>query len=123
MASVDVVILSIEPKPGRVHEVTYKYTITLHDDEIGRKASFDLEVGLTGVDVVWDEELGKGIDKHTVKVPPDTRVVTRTRKFTVASSVLDEDWGRDEIRIDLHVMDSVTKHSTVYSSKVFSGSF
>ncbi len=123
MANVVVNIVSIEPKPGRVHEVTYEYTITLNDEECARKASFNLEVELTGVDIRFDDQLGTAIDKHTVNPLPDVCEIKGTKSFPAATNVLNEDWGDDEIRIDLHVTDVLTNDSDVFQSPEFSGNF
>ena len=124
MPTVSVTIKSINPKPGRIHEVTYEYTVQCNDDECARPASFELEVELTGADSFSpDDQLAKAIDSHTVTCDPDTCQITGPRSFPVATKLLDEDWGKDEIRLDLHMMDSLTQNTGTYPSAEFTGNF
>ena len=120
-------ILSIEPKPGRLHEVTYEYEIRCSDDECATGTSFTIAVDLTGADsgiTLADDALATGIDSHTVVCNELSGcVMSGTRSFPAASDTLDEDYGRDEIRIDLQVTNLTTSATATVSSGEFPGNF
>ena len=78
------------------------------------------------MDLGPNDSLAIGMDPHTSSCGGEPCVATSTRTFLVASKILDEDWFKDEIRIDLHVQapdcmgDTTT---TTFSSSTVTGNF
>jgi len=84
--------------------VTYGYTLTCSDVEYERNVSFDVSVDIIGDDLVDDDLLASGVDRHIVEC--DTLPIEMRRSFAVGQSLLDEDIGTDEIKLRVCVRDS-----------------
>jgi hypothetical protein len=87
--------------------ITYGYTLTCAAVECERNASFDISVDILGDDVVADDVLASGVDRHIVEcggtpAPP----IEMQRSFVVGQSLLDEDVGTDEIKLRIRARDA-----------------
>ena len=84
--------------------VTYGYTLTCTDVECERNVSFDISVDIIGDDLIDDDLLATGVDRHVVEC--DRQPIEMRRSFLVGQSLLDEDVGTDEIKLRVCVRDS-----------------
>ena len=84
--------------------VSYDYTLTCTAVECERHLSFDVSVDILGDDLVRDEVLAAGVDRHIVEC--DTGPIEMHRSFIVGQSLLDEDIGTDEIKVRIWARDN-----------------
>jgi hypothetical protein len=91
-------------KTLRIVTVAYGYTLTCSDVECERSVSFDISVDIIGDDVVRDDVLAAGVDRHMVEC--DRLPIEMRRSFIVGQSLLNEDVGTDEIKLRVCVRDS-----------------
>ncbi|HET6473526.1 MAG TPA: hypothetical protein VFG38_16905 [Pseudomonadales bacterium] len=84
--------------------VTYGYTLICTDVECERNVSFDISVDIIGDDLIDDDILATGVDRHVVEC--DRQPIEMRRSFLVGQSLLDEDIGTDEIKLRVTVRDS-----------------
>src|SRR5262247_2663243 len=75
--------------------VTYGYTLTCTEVECERNVSFDISVDVLGDDLVRDDVLATGVDRHIVEC--DRMPIEMRRGFVVGQALLNEDIGTDEI--------------------------
>ena len=104
MATVTVRSISFLDGKAGVTNVHYDYTIDCTEAECDAGATLALTVSLTGVDKWYNDNLGGSMDLHTVTCERNSEgvcSVSGARTFPVATHVLDEDWGEDEIRLTL----------------------
>ena len=87
--------------------VTYGYTLTCDVVECERNVSYDISVDILGDDLVRDDVLATGVDLHIVECggPPALPIEMR-RSFLVGQSLLDEDVGKDEIKLRIRARDA-----------------
>jgi len=85
--------------------VSYGYTLTCDDVEHQRNLSFDICVDILGDDVLRDDLLAAEVDRHIVECGGREPIEMR-RGFLVGQSLLDEDVGKDEIKLRIRVRDS-----------------
>jgi hypothetical protein len=85
--------------------VSYGYTLTCTDVEAERSLSFDISVDILGDDLLRDDVLATGVDRHIVECG-GTDPIEMRRSFLVGQSLLDEDIGKDEIKLRIRVRDS-----------------
>lgn len=85
--------------------VSYGYTLTCDDIEHQRNLSFDICVDILGDDVLRDDLLAAEVDRHIVECGGRKPIEMR-RGFLVGQSLLDEDVGKDEIKLRIRVRDS-----------------
>ena len=112
MATITVNSNSISTAAGAagVTNVTYEYTVTCDRQECENEVTLAMCVSLTGLDKWHNDTLGGSMDLHlfTCEENEDgvcTKTVTRT--FPVATHVLNEDWGDDEVQLTLWGNDGV----------------
>jgi hypothetical protein len=87
--------------------ISYGYTLLCTTVECERNVSFDISVDVLGDDLVTDDVLATGVDRHIVEsggMPPLPIEVRRS--FLVGQSLLDEDVGTDEIKLRIRARDS-----------------
>jgi hypothetical protein len=103
--------------------VAYGYTLTCDTVECDRNASFDISVDILGDDVVTDDVLAGGVDRHIVECggKPAAPIEMR-RSFIVGQSLLDEDVGTDEIKLRIRARDAAGDE-IVADTGVVRGSF
>jgi hypothetical protein len=87
----------------RTVSVTYGYTLTCTEVECERGVSFDVSVDILGDDMVRDDVLATGVDRHIVECDP--LPIEMRRSFVVGQSLLNEDIGTDEIKLRVCVRD------------------
>ncbi len=88
----------------KIVSVAYGYTLTCTAVECERQVSFDVSVDILGDDLVSDDVLAEGVDRHIVEC--DAAPITMERTFLVGQSLLDEDIGSDEIKLRVRARDS-----------------
>jgi hypothetical protein len=96
--------------------VTYGYTLTCTEIECERNVSFDVSVDIMGDDVVRDEVLADGVDRHIVEC--DRLPIEMRRTFVVGQSLLNEDVGTDEIKLRVRVRDSAGGETSAFTGIV-----
>lgn len=84
--------------------VAYTYVIEPSEADCKGNVTYRMEVELLGVDLIWDDHLGSGLDKHDIvfsdQGPCEKQVAKRS--FQIESWRLDEDaFGKDEIQLKL----------------------
>jgi hypothetical protein len=85
--------------------VSYGYALTCTDVECERNLSFDISVDILGDDLLQDDVLATGVDRHIVECG-GTEPIEMRRSFLVGQSLLDEDVGGDEIKLRIRARDS-----------------
>lgn len=105
MAEILTVNLAIEDgtEPG-TKTIAYTYEIEPSRADCEGNITYRMEAELIGVDIIWDDRLASGMDKHDIEFsdpgPCDKKTVERS--FQVESWRLDEDaFGKDEIQLKL----------------------
>jgi len=78
-------------------EITYGYCLACSDVEIERNLCFEVSVDVLGDDLVRDDLLVEGLDKHLVEA--GAQPIELTRKILLGQALLDEDVGDDEIKL------------------------
>jgi co-chaperonin GroES (HSP10) len=89
----------------KIVSVSYGYTLTCSEVEAQRNLSFDVSVDILGDDVLSDDVLAVGVDRHIVECGGVEPIEMR-RGFLVGQSLLDEDVGGDEIKLRVWARDS-----------------
>ena len=87
--------------------ISYGYTLTCDTVECERNLPFEISVDVLGDDLVNDDVLATGVDRHIVEcggVP--ALPIEMRRSFLVGQSLLDEDVGTDEIKLRIRARDS-----------------
>ena len=87
----------------RTVSMGYAYTIARNADEDGA-GTFTVTVDILGDDLLRDDKLALGVDEHEV-VCRSGSSERRERHFVVAQSLLDNDIGTDEIKLQIHATD------------------
>ncbi len=118
MANVYNVTLSRKAKSGAISEMTVAYKVAFNEFERNTKVRFREYVQLWGADSGLT-----GADDYLHSVPTSafysqSSTLTRTRKFDVATSVLDEDWGKDEVYAKVRVVPIVPSADTEKSNEI-----
>ncbi len=118
MANVYNVTLSRKTKSGAISEMTVAYKVAFNEFERNTKVRFREYVQLWGADSGLT-----GADDYLHSVPTSafysqSSTLTRTRKFDVATSVLDEDWGKDEVYAKVRVVPIVPSADTEKSNEI-----
>ena len=87
--------------------IAYSYTLTCNTVECERNASFDISVDILGDDVVTDDVLAAGVDRHIVECGGTPALpIEMRRSFVVGQSLLNEDVGTDEIKLRIRALDA-----------------
>jgi len=115
MANVYNVTLSRTAKPGNISELTVTYKVAFNYFERNTKVRFLEYIKLWGADL--------GADDYLYSIPTSAfysqnSPLTRTRKFEVANSILDEDWGKDEVYAKVKVVPIVPSADTEKSNEI-----
>ncbi len=118
MANVYNVTLSRKAKPGNISEMTLTYKIAFNYFERNTRVRFGEYVQLWGADSGLT-----GADDYLYRIPTSafysqSSTLTRTKKFDVANSVLDEDWGKDEVYAKVRVVPIVPSADTEKSNEI-----
>jgi hypothetical protein len=110
MATLSGLILTLKQTEAqqalKIVGITYGYTLTCDAIECERNVSFDISVDILGDDLVNDDVLAGGVDRHIVEcggAPP--LPIEMRRSFVVGQSLLDEDAGTDEIKLRIRTRD------------------
>jgi hypothetical protein len=107
----------------KVVGISYGYTLTCDAVECERNASFDISVDILGDDVVTDDVLAGGVDRHIVECGGRSAAPIEMRRgFIVGQSLLDEDVGTDEIKLRIRARDAAGDE-IVADTGVVRGSF
>lgn len=104
----------------KIVDVVYSYTLTCTTVEWERNASFDISVDILGDDVVADDVLATGVDRHIVECggrPPQP--IEMQRSFVVGQSLLNEDVGTDEIKLRIRALDAAGDEIVADTGVVF----
>lgn len=118
MANVYNVSLSRKAKSGSISELTVKFRVAFNYFERNTKVRFREYVRL------WGADSGvTGADDYLYSVPTSgffsqSSTITRTRKFDVANSILDEDWGKDEVYAKVRVVPIVPSSDSEKSNEI-----
>lgn len=122
MPNITFTAFALAPAPGNIVNVTYTYVLVCTAPECKIGDQITLSVGFTGIDLIRDDNLARGLDPHVVPCRCDEKEcvglpITNTRTFIVGTSLLNEDFGRDEIQLNLTATNtagaSVTANSGV----------
>lgn len=118
MANVYNVTLSRTAKPGDISEMTVTYKVAFNYFERNTKVRFLEYIKLWGADSGLT-----GADDYLYSIPTSAfysqnSPLTRTRKFEVANSILDEDWGKDEVYAMVKVVPIVPSADTEKSNEI-----
>jgi len=84
--------------------IAYTYEIEPSQADCAGNVSYKMEAELIGVDIIFDDHLGSGLDAHDIvftdRGPCEKKVVERS--FQTETWRLDEDaFGKDEIQLKL----------------------
>jgi hypothetical protein len=91
----------------KIVDISYGYTLTCDDVECERNLSFDISVDILGDDLVNDDVLVLGVDRHIVECGNTSgQPIEMRRSFGVGQSLLNEDVGSDEIKLRICARDS-----------------
>jgi hypothetical protein len=101
-------------------ELTYGYCLACSDVEIERNLCFEISVDVLGDDVVRDDVLVEGLDKHLVEA--GAQPIELTRRILLGQALLDEDVGDDEIKLRIRAR-CETGDETVAVTDVVHGRF
>lgn len=118
-----VTIDKIQKAPGGIHHIVYTYTLQCTEEECAVNSSFKFDVNVTGADQWIDDSLAKDVDSFTVPCGENCQAVEGTRSFPIDTTKLNEDWGRDEIRLDIKGTHTVNNTESNHQSNEFSGYF
>lgn len=109
MATLSGLILTLKQsesqKTLKIVGVSYGYTLTCTDVERERGLSFDISVDILGDDLLRDDVLAVGVDRHIVECGGN-EPIEMSRNLLVGQSLLDEDIGTDEIKLRIWARDS-----------------
>ena len=81
--------------------LTYRYRLTCTDVEVERGVTFEISIDVLGEDPLRDEALAERVDVHLVEASAEPVAVER--ELLVGQSLLDEDIGRDEVKVRVRV--------------------
>ena len=101
-------------------ELTYGYSLACSDVEIERNLCFEISVDVIGDDVVRDDVLVEGLDKHLVEA--GAQPIELTRRILIGQALLDEDVGDDEIKLRIRAR-CETGDETIGETAVVHGRF
>ena len=122
MATITVGTVTFAPAPGGVSWVNYNYTLQCTDQECALPAGFNMNVSFTGIDKWINDDLATRLDPHVTNCPANCSA-NISRSFPVASSELNEDWGQDEVRLNLHSRPTTGGAASTSSSGTVTGNF
>jgi hypothetical protein len=127
MATLTGLLLKLEQTPQQrtlqLVSVSYGYTLTCTEVECERNASFAVSVDILGDDVVRDDVLAVGVDRHIVEGgAPGSAPIEMRRGFVVGQSLLDEDVGGDEIKLRVRAKDGAGDEISAVTG-IVSGNF
>ena len=94
MANIYDVNLSRKSLAGDISEITVTHKVAFNSFERNNTVRFREYIQLWGDDLLSDDYLYRA---PTGAFNSQNTPLTRTRKFRVANSILNEDWGRDEV--------------------------
>lgn len=109
MATLSKLMLTLEQteeqKLLKTVRVGYGYTLDCSKVDLREGLVYTVRVDILGDDLLVDDKLALGVDVHTVKcegeIAQQDKIAVQ-REFIVAQSVLDEDLGIDEIKLEIH---------------------
>ncbi len=81
--------------------LTYRYRLSCTEVEVERGVTFEISIDILGEDPLRDESLAERVDVHLVEASAEP--VAAERELLVGQSLLDEDVGRDEIKVRVRV--------------------
>ena len=93
-----------EQEATKTVRIGYAYTLIRPADE-GSDDHMTISVDILGHDPISHDNLATGVDAHHVECAPGSKQ-SRERNFIVAQSLLDEDFGTDEIKLRINAADS-----------------
>ncbi len=113
MASLSKLMLTLEQseehKKLKVVRVGYGYKLKCSPVDLRERLMYTVSVDILGDELISDNKLALNIDGHEVlcecDVPGEDEISVH-REFMVAQSVLDEDIGIDEIKLNIHAVAS-----------------
>ena len=116
MANVHDVTLSRRAKPGSISEMTVTYKVAFNHFERNTRVRFREYIQLWGADSGSD-------DDHLYSFPvsafySQSSMLTRTRRRDIATDILDEDWGKDEVFAKVKVVPIVPSEDTEKSNEI-----
>ncbi len=97
--------------------VSYGYTLICTDGEAEQALSFDVSIDILGNDLLRDDVLASGVDRHLVECG-GTDPIKMRRSLLVGQSLLDEDIGTDEIKLRICVRDSSGGEASAFTGIV-----
>ena len=101
--------------------IGYGYTLNRSDDPPGTDSVYTMSIDILGDDVAADDELAMGVDEHDIECAPGAKA-THERDLIVAQSLLNEDFGTDEIKLRIRATDVQGNPISVMTS-VIRGNF
>ncbi len=118
LANVYGVTLSRKSKPGNISEITVTYKVAFNEFEREYRTRFREYIELWGADSGLT-----GADDFLYRLPTGAfhsqkTTLTRTKKFDVANSILDEDWGEDEVYAKVKVVPVLPSSDTEKSNEI-----
>ena len=118
MANVYNVTLSRKGKPGGISELTVTYKVAFNYFERNTKVRFREYIQLWGADSGLT-----GADDYLYTFPisafySQSSTLTRTRKRDIATDILDEDWGKDEVYAKVKVVPVVPSSDSEKSNEI-----
>ena len=103
----------------RIVRVGYEYTLACSDVECQRHIAFDVCVDILGHDLLRDDTLAGGLDRHIVECGGNEgQPVAMQRSLLVGQSLLDEDVGTDEIKVRVRATDDAGEEISLTSAIV-----
>jgi len=118
MANVYNVTLSRIAKSGGISELTVTYKVAFNYFERNTTVRFREYIQL------WGEDSGlTGADDFLYNFPTSafnsqSSTLTRTRKKDIATDILDEDWGKDEVYAKVKVVPIIPSADTEKSNEI-----
>jgi len=113
MASLSKLMLTLEQteehKKLKVVRVSYGYQLKCSPVDLRERLVYTVSVDVLGDEVLVDNKLALNVDAHEVSCEcdiPDEDQISVQREFTIAQSVLDEDIGIDEIKLNIRAVTS-----------------
>lgn len=105
MPTLSVNSVTITKGKAGVSTVEYNYTVQCTDEECEDDTVFALTSALVGVDPYFNDAIGFGFDPHPYVCPDDCSAQIFNRKFPVATRLVNEDYGKDEVKFTLSITD------------------
>ena len=98
-----------EHKKLKVVRVKYGYELKCSPVDLRERLVYTVSVDVLGDELVVDNKLALNVDSHEVlcecDIPGEDKLGIQ-REFTIAQSVLDEDIGIDEIKLNIRAVAS-----------------